>query len=120
MTGLVECANRDLVTSHEAFGHLAQRYDLTQIGISGLRPDDEPSTAELAEVADFVRDHDVTTIYYETLVDPAIAETIAAETGASTAVLDPLEGLTEGSAGTDYLGVMRVNLETLRAGQGCK
>ena len=90
---LADCANTDLVTSHQAFGYLAQRYGLTQVGISGLSPDEEPTPAQLAEVTDFVAANDVTTIYYETLVDPGIAETVAAETGASTAVLDPLEGL---------------------------
>jgi zinc transport system substrate-binding protein len=118
--GLAECASTDLVTSHTAFAYLAQRYGLTQMGISGLSPEEEPTPASLAEVTAFVRDHGVSTIYYETLVDPAIADTVAAETGASTAVLDPLEGLTEASAGSDYLEVMRSNLNSLRAGQGCK
>ncbi len=81
------------MTSHESFGYLAQRYGLTQIGITGLSPDEEPSPARLAEVTDFVNANDVRTIYFETLVDPSIAETVASETGASTAVLDPLEGL---------------------------
>jgi zinc transport system substrate-binding protein len=121
--GLDDCASTDLVTSHESFGYLAQRYGLSQIGITGLSPDEEPSPARLAEVTDFVNANDVRTIYFETLVDPSIAETVASETGASTAVLDPLEGLdidgTGDPAGGDYLAVMRANLETLRAGQGC-
>lgn len=118
-TGLAECASTDLVTSHTAFAYLADRYGFTQLGISGLSPDEEPSPGSLAEVADFVREHGVTTVYYETLVDPAVAETVASETGAMTAVLDPIEGLTAESAGGDYVEVMRSNLETLRAGQGC-
>jgi zinc transport system substrate-binding protein len=119
--GLADCANTDLVTSHQAFGYLAQRYRLTQVGISGLSPDEEPTPAQLAEVADFVAANDVTTIYYETLVDPGIAETVASETGATTAVLDPLEGLTADAidGGTDYVSVMGTNLAALRAGQGC-
>lgn len=117
---LAQCANDHLVTSHRAFGYLAARYGLTQVGIAGLSPDEEPSPAALADVADFVTDYGVTTIYHETLVDPGIAETVAAETGVSTAVLDPLEGLTDTSAGTDYFEVMRANLATLAAGQGCR
>jgi zinc transport system substrate-binding protein len=115
--GLAICTNRDLVTSHNAFGYLADRYDLRQVGIAGLSPAEEPSPQTLAEVADFVEAHDIATIYYETLVSPAVAETIAAETGAATAVLDPLEGLVGG--GSDYLSVMRANLATLRQGQPC-
>ncbi|HWL43672.1 MAG TPA: zinc ABC transporter substrate-binding protein [Ilumatobacter sp.] len=118
-TGLASCANTDIVTSHSAFGYLAQRYGLTQVGIAGLSPEEEPSPAKLGEVTEFVRDHDVSTIYYETLVDPAIAQTVADETGAATAVLDPIEGLADQSAGSDYFEVMRSNLESLRTGQDC-
>jgi zinc transport system substrate-binding protein len=116
--GTAECARRDLVVSHEAFAYLAAQYDFTQVGIAGLSPETEPSPARIAEVADFVRANGVTTIYYETLVDPKVAETIAVETGASTAVLDPIEGLTEGASG-DYASIMRDNLATVRAGQSC-
>ena len=119
-TGLADCANTDLVTSHNAFGYLARRYALTQVGITGLTPDAEPRPADLAAVATFVRTHAVRTIYYETLVSPRIAETVADETGARTAVLDPIEGLTSRSAGRDYLAVMRANLASLRAGQPCR
>jgi zinc transport system substrate-binding protein len=117
--GLASCAIKDLVTSHDAFGYLADRYGFTQVGISGLSPDDEPDPRELAELAGFVREHGVTTVYSEVLVSPAIAETVARETGASTAVLDPLEGITDASAGDDYLQVMAANLQTLRTGQSC-
>ena len=97
-----------------------ERYDLTQVGIAGLNPESEPTPADLAEVSRFVDDHGVTTIYHETLVSPAVAEAVARETGASTAVLDPLEGLAENASGADYFSVMRTNLATLRAGQGCR
>ena len=117
--GLATCANRDLVTSHAAFGYLSQRYGFTQVAISGLSPDVEPSGSRLAEIADFVKTHDVTTIYAETLVEPAFAETVSRSTGATVATLDPIEGLTSASAGHDYLEVMRSNLATLRSGQGC-
>ncbi|MEZ5406381.1 MAG: metal ABC transporter substrate-binding protein [Acidimicrobiales bacterium] len=117
--GLGSCANTEIVTSHEAFGYLAQRYGLTQVGITGLNPEAEPDAATIAEVADFVTEHGVATIYYETLVSPAVAETVAAETGAETAVLDPIEGISAASAAQDYVGVMRANLAALRAGQPC-
>jgi zinc transport system substrate-binding protein len=118
-TGLESCENRDVVTSHNAFGYLADRYGLVQVGITGLTPEAEPTPADLAAVTKFVRDHNVRTIYYETLVSPAIAETVADETGAATAVLDPSEGLSDESAGSDYFTIMRANLASLRAGQPC-
>jgi zinc transport system substrate-binding protein len=118
-TGLAHCASTDLVTSHAAFGYLAQRYGLHQVGITGLSPEAEPDPRSLAAVATFVREHRVSTIYSETLVSPAVARTVARETGATTAVLDPIEGLTDASAGRDYLQVMRSNLAVLEKGQSC-
>ena len=115
---LATCASRELVVSHEAFGYLADAYDLSQVGISGLSPEAEPSPARMREVADLVSTNGITTIYYETLVDPKVAQTIADETGATTAVLDPLEGLAPDSTG-DYASIMRDNLATLVAGQSC-
>jgi zinc transport system substrate-binding protein len=117
--GLATCENKDLVTSHNAFGYLADRYGLDQVGITGLTPEDEPSPADLAAVTDFVRENDVRTIYFETLVSPDIAKAIASEAGAATAVLDPIEGLNDKSQGDDYLEIMRSNLTNLRAGQPC-
>jgi zinc transport system substrate-binding protein len=117
--GLSTCETRTMVVSHEAYGYLAARYDIEQVGISGLTPDDEPSAAQMAELVAFVRDNDIRTVYYETLVSPEVAETIAAEAGVETAVLDPIEGLTDDSQGTDYLEMMRANLANLQAGQPC-
>lgn len=116
--GTKNCANKNLVVSHEAFGYLSKRFGFSQLGIAGLTPDAEPSTAKVAEVADFVRAHNVKTIYYETLVDPKVAQTVASETGAKTAVLDPLEGLAAGS-NASYLTVMDDNLTAVRQGQPC-
>ena len=117
--GLARCAVDTLVTSHEAFGYLGERYGLEVVGISGLSPSQEPGPAQLAEIATLVRDRGISTVYTETLVDPAVAETVADEAGARTAVLDPIEGLTDESSGEDYLQVMRANLATLQEGQSC-
>lgn len=114
--GTQQCAIRTMVVSHEAFGYLADRYGFAQKGIAGLSPETEPSAQAIAELTRFVRDNGVTTVYTETLIDPAIAETIAAEAGAQTATLDPLEGP---PATGDYLSAMRENLQTVAAGQGC-
>jgi zinc transport system substrate-binding protein len=116
-TGLATCARRELVTSHTAFGYLADRYELAQIGITGIDPETEPSPQRLADVAAEAKEHGTTTIFFETLVSPKVAETIAKEVGAQTAVLDPIEGLSDASA--DYFSVMRANLAALKLGLEC-
>jgi zinc transport system substrate-binding protein len=115
--GLATCETRTLVVSHEAYGYLAEKYKLKQVGISGLSPDTEPSPARLAEIGKVVKDEGVSTIFTETLVNPKVAETLAADLGAKTAVLDPLEGLSD--EGSDYEKIMRKNLGALRSALNC-
>ena len=116
--GLKACARRDIVVSHAAFGYLAQRFRLNQIAVTGLSPEVEPTPQRLADVAATAKQHQVTTIFFETLASPKVAQAIATEVGASTAVLDPIEGLEPGSS-EDYFSVMRANLSTLRPALGC-
>lgn len=120
--GLSACERHDLVTSHDAFGYLAERYGLREVPITGLSPEAEPEPGKLQQVVDLVRERGITTIYFETLVSPRIAETVARETGATTAVLDPIEGLTEAEVadGADYFSLMRENLRALQRGLGCR
>jgi zinc transport system substrate-binding protein len=120
--GLAHCARREIVTSHEAFAYLGERYGLRQVAITGLTPEAEPSPRDLERVVSIVRKTHATTIFFETLVSPRIAETVANETGAKTAVLNPIEGLKpdEAKAGENYFTVMRSNLAHLRAALGCR
>jgi zinc transport system substrate-binding protein len=113
---LGSCAHRELVTAHSAFAYLADRYGLKQVGVAGISPDAEPSPRRLAKVARYARDHDVTTIFFGSAVDPKLADTVAREIGARTAVLDPVEGVAHGD---DYLSVMRRNARALHDGLEC-
>ncbi len=113
---LAQCSITTMVVSHAAFGYLAAAYGFTQVGISGLSPEAEPSPARLAEISDLVSEKGITTIYAEVLLSPEAAATIADETGATVAVLDPIEGNTEDHG---YVSLMLANADTLHAGQGC-
>lgn len=116
--GLADCERPTIVAAHEAYGFLAERYGLEQVGISGLDPEAEPSPARLREIRDVVEASGVTTIFTETLVDPKVAETLAADLGITTALLDPVE--TQVDEDTDYRGAMLNNLAALREGLGCR
>lgn len=121
-SGLASCASRTIVVSHAAFGYLADAYGLEQEPISGLSPESEPDPARLAELTTLVEREGVTTIFTEELASPDVAETLAREAGVTTAVLNPIEGLTDDQleAGEDYGSVMRRNLQTLRGALGCR
>jgi zinc transport system substrate-binding protein len=114
--GLSACARTEMVTSHDAFGYLAERYGLEQVAISGLSPEEDPSPRRLAEVAQFAQERGVTTIFFEELVSPRVAESLAREVGAQAQVLSPLEGPPDDG---DYLSAMRTNLAALTAALDC-
>jgi zinc transport system substrate-binding protein len=120
--GLANCTRKELVTSHAAFAYIAQRYGLEQVPVSGISPEAEPSPAQLKEIIAFAKEHDTRYIFFETLVDPKVAELIASEVGAQTLVLNPIEGLTtdQQKEGSDYFAIMRQNLENLKLALDCK
>jgi zinc transport system substrate-binding protein len=120
--GLEDCARREIVTSHAAFGYLARRYRLTQIPIMGLSPEAEPNPADLAAIAQTARRLKVTHVFFETLVSPRLAETLSREIGATPLPLNPIEGVSpeQTAAGIGYVELMRANLANLRVALGCR
>lgn len=120
--GLAHCARHEFVSSHAAFAYLAERYGLHMVAITGVDPESDPSAQTLASLAKLVRNDHIRTVFFERLVSPKLAETVAREAGVRTAVLDPIEGLTpsEEKQGSDYLTLMRQNLQALRGELGCR
>ncbi|QAY63032.1 zinc ABC transporter substrate-binding protein [Xylanimonas allomyrinae] len=116
--GLAPFKGATLITNHTAFGYLAQRYGLEQVGITGLDHNTEPSPARLREIGQIARDHNVSTLFYETLVSPRVVQTLASDQGLKSAVLDTLEGLNQQSldAGDDFISIMQRNLQILQEG----
>ncbi|MFE9633029.1 metal ABC transporter substrate-binding protein [Streptomyces sp. NPDC006463] len=118
--GLTNTATRTFITTHSAFGYLAERYGLDQEGISGVDPEAEPSPARVKEIQEIAKKDNVTTVFFETLASDKTAKTLAKDTGLTTDVLDPLEGITDKSQGADYFEVMRSNLKNLQKALGSK
>lgn len=121
-TGLSNCENKDIITAHAAFAYLARAYGLRQIAITGLAPEAEASPRQMVEISKFARDKKINYIFFESLVSPKLAQTIAAEIGAQTLVLNPLEGLSDSdlAAGQDYLSEMQNNLNNLKIALKCQ
>jgi len=120
-SSLANCARKEIVTSHAAFFYLTDRYGLTQVPIAGLSPESEPDAQRIADLTTLIKDRGITTVFYETLVAPDVAQALAREAQVQTAVLDPIEGLSEDdvTAGKDYSDVMRQNLAALQTALGC-
>jgi zinc transport system substrate-binding protein len=117
-SGLASCERSTTVVSHQAFAYLT-RYGLEFEAIAGLSPDAEPTAADLAHLQEVIEADGVTTVFSERLVSPKMAETLADDLGVTTAVLDPLEGLSDETADEDYLSIMRSNLSALQQANGC-
>jgi zinc transport system substrate-binding protein len=118
-TGLASCERTEFITTHAAFGYLAERYGLTELAVSGLSPDAEASPRRIAEVQQEAKVHGITTIFFETLTSPSVAQAIAGDLGLRTDILDPIEGITAESRGNDYPSVMAANLAALRKANAC-
>ncbi|CAM5247008.1 zinc ABC transporter substrate-binding protein [Streptomyces narbonensis] len=119
-TGLKNTTTRTFITTHSAFGYLAERYGLEQEGITGIDPESEPSPARIKELQDIAKKDKVSTVFFETLASDKTAKTLAGDTGLTTDVLDPLEGITDKSKGDDYIEVMQSNLAALKKALGAK
>ena len=119
--GLEFCQKKNIITSHTAFYYMAEEYGLTQTAIAGLSPDSEPSPKQIAEIADFAKKNTIDYIFFERLISPKLAETIADEIGAKTLLLDPLEGISQSemSRGENYFTKMETNLTNLKLALQC-
>lgn len=119
-SGLKNTDTRTFITTHAAFGYLAERYGLDQESIAGVDPESEPSPARMKELQKIAAEEKVTTVFFEALASDRTAKVLAEDTGLRTGVLDPLEGITEKSQGDDYLEVMEANLAALKKALGAK
>ncbi|MFE4608629.1 metal ABC transporter substrate-binding protein [Streptomyces niveus] len=118
--GLADTSTKTFITTHSAFGYLAERYGLTQESIAGISPESEPSPARIKELRTIAAKDKVGTVFFETLVSDKTAKTVAADSGLKTDVLDPIEGITDRSKGADYVEVMESNLAALEKALGAK
>jgi zinc transport system substrate-binding protein len=119
-SGLAHTGTKVFITTHAAFGYLAERYGLTEEAINGLDPESEPSAARVKDLETMAKADGVSTVFYETLVSDKTAKTIAHDAGLKTDVLDPIEGITAKSRGKDYFSVQEANLKALQQALGSK
>ena len=116
--GLKNRTSDTFITTHAAFGYLAERYGLIEEAISGIDPESEPSAARMKALHELAQKKKITTVFFETLVSDKTAKTLAGDLNLRTDVLDPIEGITSKSKGTDYLQVQRSNLKALQKALG--
>jgi zinc transport system substrate-binding protein len=116
------CNNNKFVTNHDAFNYLAKDYGLEALSISGLSPEAEPTTKELADLSETIKANNIKYVLTETIASPKLSETLAKEVGITTLAMNPLEGLSqeELSLGKNYINIMESNLKSLALALECK
>ncbi len=119
-TGLARCERDTVVVSHDAFGYLEDRYGLHFDPVAGLSPDAEPTPSDLSDLQELIREEGVTTVFSERLASRQFTAALADDLDLETAVLDPLEGLSDETADEDYLSLMRANLTALQEANSCR
>lgn len=101
------------VVSHAAFNYLADDYGLKQVAVTGISPEEEPSAKDLKTIADFVKEKNIKTIFFEGKATPNVAETLAKNTGTKTSTLYTMENLDDHMIEKGYFGLMEENLKAL-------
>ena len=118
----IPAGQRLLVTNHESLNYFARAYGFETVGtvIPAASTLAEPSARDLAALVEVMREQDVCTIFAETTVSDALAQTIAAELdGCADVGVRPLYTGALGPAGSgadSYLGMMRANVAEIVAG----
>ncbi|WP_134741957.1 metal ABC transporter substrate-binding protein [Nocardioides sp. 503] len=116
---LQTCERSTVVVSHDAFSYLT-KYGLDMEPINGLSPEAEPTPADRARLEDLIREDGITTVFSERLATKRLANAVAEDAGVTTAVLDPIEGLSDETSDDDYLTLMAANLQALVKANGCR
>lgn len=115
--GLAACKKDEIITTHAAFAYLGRDYGFEQIPIFGLSPDTEPSPSQIIKLIEEANHHGIKHIFYEELVDPRVAQTIASEVGAEVLVLNNIEGSKDEKG---YIELMTQNLNNLKIALKCE
>ena len=123
ISSLSNCKQKEFISGgHNAFSYLAHKYGLETISAFGISPDSEPTPQKIKEIVDLTKEHGIKYIYFEKLINPKMAETIASEAGAKTLVLNPAHNLQKEQLqqGMTFISLMEENLENLKIGLECE
>lgn len=121
--GLAGCKKNIFINSgHSAFGYIAKKYGLKYISVYGLSPDSEPTSKNLIKISKTLKENGLSHIFYEELVMPRMAQTIAKETDAKLLFLHGAHNISKEDfdKGISFISLMEENLENLRKGLQCR
>jgi ABC-type Zn uptake system ZnuABC Zn-binding protein ZnuA len=119
----VPASRRKLVTGHDAFGYLADRYDIDVLGsiVPALSSSAQPSAGDVRRLVAAIRRGRVRTVFPERGAPPRLERAIAREAGVRVGPPLFADALgPPGSEGATYLGALRHDAAAIAAGFGAR
>ncbi|MDD2924281.1 metal ABC transporter substrate-binding protein [Rhodoferax sp.] len=108
---------RQVITSHDAFGYFAARYQIRFLAPQGVSSEGEPSAKEVSQLIRQIQRDKIKAVFVENMTNPKLLAQISRDTGVTLGpklYVDALSGPTE--PGNTYLKMMRYNVTQLAAG----
>ncbi|MBU1659690.1 metal ABC transporter substrate-binding protein [bacterium] len=121
-TKLSTCQKNTIIVNHNAFSYLANNYGFHVEALSGLSPEAEPNAKNMIKLIEHVKEHNISTVFFESFVSDKAIKSIAQEAKARVDVLQPLGNITsdEAKRKLSFEEIMRDNLEKISKALECK
>lgn len=108
---LKDVEGKTIILEHEIFSYIEKRYHFTQISVSGILPEGEPSFQQLDKVLNYINDKNIKMILLSKHDSSKVIETISKETNAKVLLIDSME---IGNGTFDYFEIMQENLKVIK------
>jgi zinc transport system substrate-binding protein len=119
-TTLQNCDNRIILSAgHNIYAYLENKYNFESVTAHGLSPDSEPTPLRIKEIIDLSKEHNLNYIFFEELVNPRLAESIANDASLETLVFNPAANIAKNQEGKTFIDIMQSNLDNLKKAMDC-
>ena len=119
---LTRCKTKTILhAGHWAFAYLAKKYNLNYIAAYNVSADAEPSPQKMVDLVQQGKSQRIAYIYYESMINPRLAQMIARETGAGLLKLNNGHDVSKADIknGESFISLMEKNLINLKKGLQC-
>jgi zinc transport system substrate-binding protein len=119
---LQSCKLKTIITNHNAFSYLSDKYDFEIETLNGLSPDKEVSPKDVIRVLESVKKHKVPVVFFENFASSKSMQSIAGEANVEIDSLHPLGNITKDDldANRTYEDIMKENLEKIAKALHCQ
>ncbi len=114
------CKKDTIVVNHNAFSYLSKNYGFKVESLSGLSPQMMPSPKNIKHIHETIKEHNITTIFFESFVSDKIIKSIANDLDVTIDVLQPLGNITKDEIGKNYIDIMDINIQKITKALECQ